>query len=90
MKIDLFQFVSSMGVGPAHLTLDKANSNLYCSNYGGGSFSVYGLNADGSIGDLKFTETFEDAGTGIVPDRQEASHVHGSWVYQDRLVMSTE
>ena len=69
-----------------HLTLDKANSNLYCSNYVGGTFSVYGLNADGSIGSLKLVQSFEGPGSGVVPDRQESSHVHGAWVYQDRYI----
>ena len=45
---------------------------------------MYNLNPDGSIGDLKYTEEFPNAGSGVVPDRQEASHVHGSWIYNDK------
>lgn len=43
-----------MGADPTHLNYDKENALLYISNYNGGNFVAYSINADGSIGDIGY------------------------------------
>ena len=58
--------------GPCYiLSTDK---HVFTANYGGGSVSVFGKKADGSLTDLK--QLVQHSGTSINPERQEAPHVH--------------
>jgi 6-phosphogluconolactonase len=64
------------GTFPAHLSVAPSGKFLLASNYGTGTFLVYRLGADGTIG----PETGEarGAGNGAGPraDRQEGPHAH--------------
>jgi 6-phosphogluconolactonase len=66
----------SLGVSPCHVSVDQTGGYLLVANYGveAGSVTVYGIAADGSIGDL--TEHVELAGSGPDPVRQTCSHAH--------------
>jgi 6-phosphogluconolactonase len=67
---------SSLGVSPCHVAVDQTGTFLVVANYGveAGSITVYGIAADGSIGDL--TDHVELAGSGPDPVRQTCSHPH--------------
>jgi 6-phosphogluconolactonase len=64
------------GTYPAHLSVHPSGQFLLASNYGTGSFPVYRLGPNGSIG--AETDEARGAGNGTGPrgDRQEGSHAH--------------
>ena len=70
---------TSGGSAPAHIALDKSNSMIHVANYGSGSYAVFKLNADGSVGDEIYQENYPK-GSGVVPDRQTYSHPHETFV----------
>jgi 6-phosphogluconolactonase len=65
---------SSVGGGPAHLTVDHAGRNVLVANYGGGSVAVLPIGSDGS---LKPSSAFiQHTGSSINPARQKEPHAH--------------
>lgn len=59
---------------PCHTSLSPDEKWLFTANYGSGDITVHQLEEDGSIG--KCTDFKHYTGRSIVPDRQEASHLH--------------
>ncbi len=85
------EWVPTQGAGTCHLQLDRDRRLIYAANYLGGSLAVYRLeegDAPGelALGELAYMDSFPNSGTNGDPDRQEASHVHGSWTYGDKFV----
>lgn len=81
---------SSEGRGPAHISIDPKGKFAYVSNYGGGSFVVYPINEDGSLG--KASDVVQHEGSSAHPTRQQRPHVHsaipsndGKYVYVSDL-----
>ncbi|MEO5997717.1 MAG: lactonase family protein [Chitinophagaceae bacterium] len=66
--------VSSNGRGPAHVSVDPKGRFVYVSNYGEGTFSVYRIAPDGSLGEV--TDTIRHTGKSSDTSRQKAPHVH--------------
>jgi 6-phosphogluconolactonase len=66
--------VTSGGAAPANLTLDPSERFVVVGTYGGGSFSVYPVADDGSLGER--TAFVQHEGSGPDASRQEAPHVH--------------
>jgi len=62
------------GDHPCYTSIDKTGKWLVAGNYSGGNFSVYPLNADGSIGTVLYT--IQHKGSSIDKSRQEKPHVH--------------
>lgn len=62
------------GADPCHLTLDPSGRFLITADYSSGSLSVFGVNADGSLGAR--TQKVQHKGSGPDPDRQEGPHAH--------------
>ena len=54
--LTLLNVVSSQGGGPAHLSVDPLGAFVYVANYGGGSFAVLPILANGSLGDAIFVQ----------------------------------
>jgi len=48
--------VSSQGGGPAHLSVDPLGQFVFVANYGGGSFAVLPIQANGSLGNATFVQ----------------------------------
>jgi len=69
------------GGGPAYVSVDKAQKNVFASNYGNGTLTVLPVNKDGSLGAI--TQTIKDEGHGVNKDRQEGPHVHSGWLAPD-------
>lgn len=66
--------VSTVGVGPCHVSLDKTGEMAFIANYGSGSVASYKIGADGSLGDAA---TFvQHEGHGADPKRQAGPHAH--------------
>ena len=54
--LTLLNVVSSQGGGPAHLSVDPLGAFVYVANYGGGSFAVLPILANGSLADAIFVQ----------------------------------
>jgi 6-phosphogluconolactonase (cycloisomerase 2 family) len=66
----------TQGGDPCHITVDEAGKHVVTASYSGGSISVFDVNADGSLSELK--QIFKFSGKGKDPDRQASPHLH--WV----------
>ena len=65
---------SSMGGGPAHLTVDHGGRNVLVANYGGGSVAVLPIGPDGA---LKPASAFiQHTGSSVNPERQRQPYAH--------------
>lgn len=73
-KLTLLNRVSSLGTGPAHLSLDRRGKYLLVANYGGGSVAVFPIANDGRIG--KASSFVQHSGSSVNHDRQAAPHPH--------------
>ena len=67
---------SANGQFTTHINVHPSGQYFYAANYGTGSFPVYRILANGSIGPM--TDEFQSVGngTGPNPDRQEGPHAH--------------
>ena len=72
---------SSGGADPAHVTLDSARGLLWVTTYTGGSLSVFQLNVDGEITNPPIYSEKIEGGSHVDKDRQEASHLHGTFLF---------
>lgn len=60
------------GADPCYLTVD--DHHVILANYSGGSISVFGRHADGSLSQIK--QIVQHTGKSIDPKRQASAHVH--------------
>lgn len=81
--LEILDTVASGGADPCHLAITPDARFLLCSNYSGGSLSVFGLADNGRI--TGQTDFLQHAGSGPHAERQEAAHVHMA-VVRDRIV----
>ncbi len=65
---------SSGGAGPAHLVTDVSGKVVLVANYGGGSFAVLPVNADGSLQSPASVVRYE--GSSVNPKRQTKPYAH--------------
>jgi len=73
-KLKLLQQVSSLGGGPAHVSLDRSARYLMVANYNGGSVAVFPIGKDGRLG--RQTAFVQNAGSSVNPERQAGPHAH--------------
>lgn len=66
----------SHGDGPCYVAVDNTNKWVAIANYSGGSFAIYPIKSDGSLGEA--AQTFQHTGSGPDKDRQEKPHVHST------------
>lgn len=81
--LEVLGTIPSGGADPCHLAVTPDARFLLCSNYTGGSLSVFGLDDAGHI--TGQTDFVQHAGSGPHAQRQEAAHVHMA-VVRDRIV----
>jgi len=85
------EVVPAKHAASCHLFLDKEHRLIFVANYGGGGLAAISLvGGDYALGEVVFQESFPDAGTFVVPDRQDASHVHAALGYDGRYVYFTD
>ena len=85
-KLTLLNKVSSKGVGPCHLSLDRTGKVLIAANFGSGSIATFVIQPDGRLGEA--SGFMQDHGSSIDPARQGGPHAHGTVVSPDnRFVM---
>ncbi|MGM0507363.1 MAG: lactonase family protein [Bacteroidota bacterium] len=84
---------STMGRGPAHVSVDPMGRFVYVSNYGGGSMASYPVQDDGSLGEAVSVMQHE-GGSMVNEDRQQRPYAHstipspdGRFVYTSDLGM---
>jgi 6-phosphogluconolactonase len=80
-KLKLLQQVSSLGGGPAHLSLDKSAHFLMVANYGGGNYAVFPIGNDGRLG--PHSAFVQNVGSSVNPKRQAGPHAHSIQVTND-------
>jgi len=61
---------------PCYISIDSSNKWAAVANYSGGSFSLFPIMADGSLG--ASVQTIRHSGSGPNRDRQEKPHVHST------------
>ncbi len=71
---------SSFGRAPCHISIDKTGHWAIIANYGG-SWRVYAIQPDGSLGAL--TDSLSFSGKGPNTKRQEGAHVHSATISDD-------
>jgi 6-phosphogluconolactonase len=72
---------STMGKGPAHVSVDPKGRFVYVANYGGGNFTIYPISKNGSLGKAKHVIQLE--GHGPNPERQQRPFVHSVFTSAD-------
>ena len=73
-KLDLLQQISSLGAGPAHLSLDATARHLLVANYNGGNVAVFPIGEGGRLG--SHSAFVQDVGSSLNPERQAGPHAH--------------
>jgi len=79
--LKLLQQVSSLGGGPAHLSLDKSARYLMVANYSGGNVAVFPIGNDGRLG--PHSAFVQHLGSSVNPERQAGPHAHFIQVTND-------
>lgn len=80
-KLIFLNRVSSKGVGPCHLAIDKTGKILVAANFGSGSVATFPIRSDGSLGEASGFD--QHHGSSIDPVRQAGPHAHSAIVSPD-------
>lgn len=75
------QQVSSLGRGPAHVSLDHTGRFLMVANYNSGNYAVFPVGTDGRLG--PHSAFVQDVGSSVNPERQAGPHAHSIQVTGD-------
>jgi len=81
-KLIFLNRVSSKGVGPCHLAIDKTGKILLAANFGSGSVAAFPIRIDGSLGEASGFD--QHHGSSIDPVRQAGPHAHSAIVSPDK------
>jgi 6-phosphogluconolactonase len=73
-KLTLLNQVSSGGIDPCYIALDRTGKYALVANYTSGSVAAFPLLADGRLGNA--SAFVQHAGHGVNPERQEGPHAH--------------
>ena len=80
-QLKLLQQVSSLGRGPAHVSLDKSARYLMVANYGSGNAAVFPIGDDGRLG--PHSAFVQGGGPSVDPQREARPHAHSIQVTND-------
>ncbi|MCA9837057.1 MAG: lactonase family protein [Trueperaceae bacterium] len=75
-KLRLINTQKVPGSSPCHLALDPSGEYLTVANYSSGNVVMYGIEADGSLSELK--DNVQHAGKSVNAARQEGPHAHST------------
>ena len=73
-KLTSLQQVSSLGAGPAHLSLDRTGRFLFVANYDSGNIAAFPIEKDGRLGSR--SAFIQHAGASVNKERQAGPHAH--------------
>jgi 6-phosphogluconolactonase len=77
--------VSSLGAGPAHLSLDKSARFLMVANYSGGNVAVFPIGKDRRLG--SHSAFVQEVGSSVNPQRQAGPHAHSIQLTPDNRIV---
>jgi 6-phosphogluconolactonase len=80
-KLTLLQQVSSLGGGPAHVSLDQSARYLMVANYQGGNVAVFPIGHDGRLD--RHSAFVQHVGSSVNLERQAGPHAHSLQVTND-------
>lgn len=80
-KLEFINKQPAGGRNPVHVIVDAQNEYVINSNYTDPSISIFKFNDDGSLN--PYAQLIEFEGSSIIPDRQEKSHIHSSFLSPD-------
>jgi 6-phosphogluconolactonase len=73
-KLTFLNRVSSKGVGPCHIAIDKTGKFLVAANFGSGSVAAFPIHPDGKLGEASgFVQHY---GSSVNPVTQAGPHAH--------------
>jgi 6-phosphogluconolactonase len=79
----------SAGVGPCHVTLDRAGRHAFVANYGSGTIAALPIGTDGKL--MPPFSTVQHEGSSVNKDRQAGPHAHAIYPSPDqRFVLSAD
>jgi 6-phosphogluconolactonase len=88
-KLKLLNQVSSLGAGPAHISLDQTSHNVLIANYDAGSIAVFPIEPEGKLGQHSAFQ--QQSGSSVNKERQEGPHAHAILTSKDnRFVLSAD
>jgi 6-phosphogluconolactonase len=88
-KLTPLNQVSSMGAGPAHISLDQTGHYVLVANYDAGSVAAFPILADGKLGPNSAFQ--QQLGSSANKERQEGPHAHAIVAsHDDRFVLAAD
>merc|ERR1712013_34257 len=82
--LKMIQCIPCVGQWACHISLNMERRCAYIASYLSPYFSVKEIKPNGLLGEDLFTRCYKDVhGSGVVPDRQEASHPHSAYNWGD-------
>ncbi len=75
-SLQLLNKQNTKGDHPCYVSVDKTGKWVAAGNYSGGNFSIFPVNADGSL--QPASQTIQHEGKSIDPKRQTKPHVHST------------
>src|SRR5271165_109562 len=88
-KLTQLNQVSSMGAGPAHISLDQTGRYVLLANYDAGSVAAFPVLRDGKLGQNSAFQ--QQVGSSANKERQEGPHAHSIVASQDdRFVLAAD
>lgn len=72
--LKLLSEVSSKGINPCYVSINKSVPALFAANYSSGSVVQYQIRSDGSLGEPWYFQQFE--GSSVNAKRQQGPHAH--------------
>jgi 6-phosphogluconolactonase len=74
--------MNTKGIHPCYVSIDNAGKQVFVANYTSGNLSVYDIESDGALSELKQSITHN--GSSINKERQASSHIHATIVSNDQ------
>jgi 6-phosphogluconolactonase len=88
-KLTPLNTVSSGGMGPCYVSVDKTGKVLLVANYNNGSIAAVPIKADGSLAEP--SATIQHSGSSVDPKRQQGPHAHSIMPSPDnRFVLAAD
>ena len=84
-KLKFINPQESGGKHPCYVTVDKTGKWVIAGNYSSGSLAVLPVRSNGEIDTA--IQIIEHEGSGVVADRQEAPHVHATFLHPNNKVL---
>ncbi len=75
-QLEKIQEIEVKGILPCWVSLDKKGEYLFTANYESGNYSMFPVNADGTLSALSYQFESKMSGKGFIENRQDKPHPH--------------